>query len=82
MIRSATGADDLEAYIDEEIVISSETQSSDIYTDNASVSSTQGAKGQPICRRPDGHRLLQARRRFHCRVRSRCGRGNRYSRPG
>ena len=44
MIRGATGADDLEAYIDEEIVISSETQSSDIYTDNASVSSTRGAR--------------------------------------
>lgn len=34
MSRGAIGADDLETYIDEEIVISSDTQSSDIYNSN------------------------------------------------
>ena len=42
MIRGAAGADDLENYIEEEIVISSEGQASDIYSD--SLSATNGAE--------------------------------------
>ena len=43
MTRGSAGADDLESYIGEEIVISSDTQSSDIYSSSETSSSTVDA---------------------------------------
>ena len=44
LTRGSAGADDLESYIDEEIVISSETHNSDIYAPSAAPASTSNTR--------------------------------------
>ncbi len=52
MTRGAVGADDLENYIEEEIVISSETQSSDIYASNTTNSAAKEARDSSAVEEP------------------------------